>query len=69
MDAVAAEARASKATLYRRWTAKAALVVDAIVLRKEALQAPDPTPGSLRGDLIQMSCSHGGLSDEQVAPR
>ncbi len=30
MDAVAHEARASKATLYRRWTTKPALVVDAL---------------------------------------
>ncbi|HEY9378647.1 MAG TPA: helix-turn-helix domain-containing protein, partial [Jiangellaceae bacterium] len=30
LDAVAAEARASKATLYRRWKGKAELVVDAV---------------------------------------
>ena len=29
MDAVAGRARASKATLYRRWESKASLVVDA----------------------------------------
>ncbi len=30
-DAVAAEVRASKATLYRKWPTKAALVVEAVV--------------------------------------
>jgi len=29
MDAVAAEAKASKATLYRRWSSKQSIVVDA----------------------------------------
>jgi AcrR family transcriptional regulator len=67
MDAVAAEARAGKATLYRRWSTKSSLVVDAIVRSKEALQVPDTDTGSLREDLIRMSCSHGGLSDERSA--
>ncbi|MGL5927508.1 MAG: helix-turn-helix domain-containing protein, partial [Dermatophilaceae bacterium] len=31
MDAVALAARASKATLYRRWQSKTALVVDALL--------------------------------------
>jgi AcrR family transcriptional regulator len=67
MDAVAADARAGKATLYRRWTSKSALVVDAILCSKESLQVPDVDTGSLREDLIQMACSHGGLSDERSA--
>jgi AcrR family transcriptional regulator len=67
MDAVAAEAKASKATLYRRWSTKAALVVDAILQSKEALQVPDVDTGSLRGDLIATACAHGGLSDERTA--
>ncbi|HEX2551535.1 MAG TPA: TetR/AcrR family transcriptional regulator [Nocardioidaceae bacterium] len=67
MDAVAAEAKASKATLYRRWTTKPSLVVDAILRTKEALQAPEVDTGSLREDLVQMSCSHGGLTDTKSA--
>jgi AcrR family transcriptional regulator len=67
MDAVAAEAKASKATLYRRWTSKPSLVVDAILRTKEALQAPEVDTGSLREDLVQMSCSHGGLTDTKSA--
>ena len=67
MDAVAAEAKASKATLYRRWSSKPSLVVDAILRTKEALQAPEVDTGSLRGDLMQMACGHGGLTDTRSA--
>ena len=67
MDAVAAEAKASKATLYRRWTSKPSLVVDAILRSKEALQAPEVDTGSLREDLVQMACGHGGLTDTRSA--
>jgi AcrR family transcriptional regulator len=67
MDAVAAEAKASKATLYRRWTSKPSLVVDAILRTKEALQAPEVDTGSLREDLMQMACGHGGLTDARSA--
>ncbi|HEX6878045.1 MAG TPA: TetR/AcrR family transcriptional regulator [Nocardioidaceae bacterium] len=67
MDAVAAEARASKATLYRRWSSKPALVVDALLRTKEALQAPVVDTGSLREDLMQMACVHGGLTDARSA--
>ena len=65
MDAVAAEARASKATLYRRWTSKPSLVVDAILRTKEALQVPEVDTGNLRDDLVQMACGQGGLSDDR----
>ncbi len=66
MDAVAASARASKATLYRRWTTKAALVIDALISQKEAPAAPDT--GTLRGDLLGTYCGMGGLMDKrQVA--
>ena len=67
MDAVAAEAKASKATLYRRWATKSSLVVDAILRSKEALQAPEVDTGSLREDLVQMACGHGGLTDTRSA--
>ena len=65
MDAVAAEAKAGKATLYRRWSTKASLVVDALLRSKQALQAPAVDTGSLREDLIAMSCAEGGLTDQQ----
>jgi AcrR family transcriptional regulator len=59
MDAVAQAARASKATLYRRWTSKAELVVEAIC-QTESVQLPKT--GSLRGDLIALASGPGGLS-------
>jgi AcrR family transcriptional regulator len=67
MDAIAAEAKAGKATLYRRWATKSSLVVDAILRSKETLQVPEVDTGSLREDLIAMACSHGGLSDDRSA--
>jgi AcrR family transcriptional regulator len=64
MDAVATAARASKATLYRRWQTKAELVVDAISRAKGCPMPEDVDTGSLRGDLISMSCGDGGFKDE-----
>lgn len=62
MDTVAAEAKASKATLYRRWQNKAALVVDA-VSRAKGMPAQDgPSTGSLRGDLLASWCGRAGWS-------
>ncbi|MGD9960917.1 TetR/AcrR family transcriptional regulator [Nocardioides sp.] len=63
MDAVATRAKASKATLYRRWNTKAALVIDAIVAHKGPNHVPDT--GSLRGDLLATSCGSGGFTDPQ----
>lgn len=63
MDAVAAAARASKATLYRRWSTKAALVIDALLSEKGSPVAPDT--GTLRSDLLAMFCGGGGLTDER----
>ena len=64
MDAVATAAQASKATLYRRWSTKADLVVDAISRAKGCPMPEDVDTGSLRGDLISMSCGDGGFKDE-----
>ena len=64
MDSVATAAKASKATLYRRWTTKAELVVDAISRAKGCPIPEDVDTGSLRGDLISMACSEGGFTDE-----
>ena len=44
MDAVARRARASKATLYRRWDDKPSLVVDAMVRAKQAPRSRPTTP-------------------------
>lgn len=64
LDAVATQAHASKATLYRRWSSKSALVIDAVVgqLCPNAAEVPDT--GSLRGDLTAGACEEGGLTSE-----
>ncbi|GAA1922679.1 TetR/AcrR family transcriptional regulator [Nocardioides hwasunensis] len=61
MDAVATRAKASKATLYRRWKGKPELVVAAIMAHKGEAVVPDT--GSLRGDLLEAYCGSGGPSD------
>ena len=61
MDAVATRAKASKATLYRRWNGKPELVVAAIMSRKGEAVVPDT--GTLRGDLLAAYCGSGGLHD------
>ena len=66
MDAVAAAARAGKATLYRRWSTKAELVVDAISRAKGGLQVAQSDTGELRADLIAICSPQGGLSDERA---
>ncbi len=60
MDAVAARAHASKATIYRRWPGKAALVVDALNCSKGSIVEPDT--GSLGGDLAALG--HGSCTEE-----
>ena len=61
MDAVAREARASKATLYRRWESKAMLVIDALMRSKGMPEIEDVDTGSLRGDLIATFCGKHGI--------
>ena len=56
MDAVAARARAGKATIYRRWESKLDLVIDTCTqLATQNLVAPDT--GSLAGDLREFLSS------------
>ena len=64
MDAVAAKAKASKATLYRRWTNKVSLVIEALQHSKGPHEVPDT--GTLRGDLQGVFCGMGGLADHQT---
>ncbi|RDH76941.1 TetR/AcrR family transcriptional regulator [Mycolicibacterium moriokaense] len=62
VDAVANQARASKATIYRRWPTKAELVLAAFVEGTRHV-AVDPDTGTLRGDLLQLGesiCAHAG---------
>jgi AcrR family transcriptional regulator len=65
MDAVARKAKASKATLYRRWTSKAALVIDALHnAHPDKKHLSDVDTGTLRGDLVATFCADGGLTDK-----
>ena len=53
VDAVASAARASKATVYRRWRSKAELVLAAFIEGIRQVAVP-PETGTLRGDLLQI---------------
>lgn len=64
VEAVATQAKASKATLYRRWPSKSDLVLAAFV-EGTRLAAVPPRTGSLRDDLLtvgasvcQQACEH-----------
>src|SRR5579875_1033870 len=52
IEEVAARAGVAKTTVYRRWTSKGAVALDAFVTRYLALQ-PLPDTGNLRGDLLK----------------
>lgn len=52
MDAVAERAGAGKATVYRRWTSKVQLTLDAIACHLPVTIEDLPDSGSLRGDLM-----------------
>jgi AcrR family transcriptional regulator len=62
VDAVAARARASKATVYRRWPSKAELVLAAFIEGCRQI-AVHPLTGTLRGDLLQL----GHVISEQTS--
>jgi AcrR family transcriptional regulator len=52
MEGIAARAGVGKATVYRRWKSREALVVEAIGMIVAG--APDPDTGSTRGDLMSV---------------
>ena len=61
VDAVAATARASKATVYRRWPSKAELVLAAFIEGIRQVAVP-PDTGTLRNDLLRVGeliCQQG----------
>jgi len=62
MDALAERAHAGKATIYRHWSGKAQVVVEAVRrLKNGGEPVPFPSTGSLRGDFLaaldQMCCA------------
>ena len=58
MDAVATAAKASKATLYRRWNVQGERSSSTPCSRQGGAAGRVPDTGSLRGDLSQMFCGH-----------
>ncbi|ACY17244.1 TetR/AcrR family transcriptional regulator [Haliangium ochraceum] len=56
MELVAARAKAGKATIYRRWSSKTELVIDAIAHMKRGQVDLErlPETGTLRGDLLAL---------------
>ncbi len=54
IDAVAAKARASKATIYRRWPGKPALVVAAVRHSTDSDNVTAAYTGDLRSDLVTL---------------
>jgi AcrR family transcriptional regulator len=68
MEAVATTARASKATLYRRWPTKAELVLAAFVEGTRQI-AVEPDTGTLRGDLLCLGesiCAHASAHADTI---
>jgi AcrR family transcriptional regulator len=68
MDALAERAHAGKATIYRHWSGKAEVVVEAIRRRKCDASVPAVQTGSLRGDLVAtLECMNAAMSSEDSA--
>ncbi len=67
MDAIAGRAHVSKATIYRQWDSKAALVAHAMTCREDHL--PDlPDTGALRTDLlVGLTSMISHVCDEDLA--
>lgn len=68
MDAVAARAHVSKATIYRTWPDKPDLVAEALAYHFQDTPEP-PDTGSLRGDLLALmtvACQMGNSLDGEV---
>ena len=54
VDGIASRARASKATMYRRWASKAELVAAALRNAAEGRSTPTVDTGTVRGDLLMV---------------
>ncbi len=68
MDALAERARAGKATIYRHWSGKAEIVVEAVRSRKCDDPMALPDTGSLRGDLLAaLNHSRESFTEEDSA--
>ncbi|GAA4520159.1 TetR/AcrR family transcriptional regulator [Actinoallomurus oryzae] len=67
MDAIATRAHASKATIYRRWSGKAEMVVTAVGRHAGRAMAAQPDPGDLRADLLgTLRAMRDGLTEQDA---
>lgn len=67
MNAVAARAGAGKATVYRRWSSKAELVVHAVSqVGDEPVLADLPDTGTIRGDLTALMRPQSAEDDQRT---
>lgn len=64
IEAVAARAGVGKATIYRRWSGKEPLIVDAVNTMKGPL--PEPVGDSVREDLIRLLGHPPGPRDQRL---
>ena len=67
IEAVAARSGASKATVYRHWTSRGTLLVDA--MDRSFQPFPAPSTGRLRSDLIELLTRTEALLSEAPFPR
>jgi AcrR family transcriptional regulator len=67
IESVASRAGVGKATIYRRWSSKSELVVDAIAAVKPPLVHPDT--GNVRDDLVEVLVAGYGRRAEPVTAR
>lgn len=65
MDAIANQAKASKATIYRMWPDKPQLVVEALKCQFDT-DTEVPDTGSLRGDLIALMTTACQIVDSEL---
>jgi AcrR family transcriptional regulator len=69
IDAIAAEARVGRQTIYRWWPSKGAVVADALASHAQAI-VPERDTGSFAGDLAAfLADSFAGLADQKLAGR
>jgi AcrR family transcriptional regulator len=67
VDEVAARAGCGKATVYRRWPSRSALLLD--TANRLGLEPPNIDTGSLRGDLVALATALGTKMRETPAGR
>ena len=67
VDAVAAEAGCGKATIYRRWPTKEAMVLDALISKRSPVA--DVDTGDLRSDLRQIYANMVSARSQQTTAR